>query len=274
MNGAVHIIIVTHNSEEVVPLCLKHIQFQSKKVTTCTVVDSGSQQLEYLHKLRKQYPCFHLIEAGNIGYGAANNLGYASLKLGPSDVVIFLNPDAYMGDDCIDKALAVLRDNPKAGVVSGKLLGYDIKKEKATGLIDSTGIIRSFYGRWKDRGQGEEDQGQYNCTEAVPAICGALMVCRAEALQEFGSSIFDEDFFLYKEDIELSLRLNRAGWVLLYDPQIVAYHCRGWQNTRQGVDYGLRLLSAENEVKLYKKHPSVYMVWAVIKYILVRYLRV
>ncbi|MCH8191208.1 MAG: hypothetical protein IIC80_07635, partial [Chloroflexi bacterium] len=81
---------------------------------------------------------------------------------------------------------------------------------------------------------GEHDQGQYDYDEAiaVPAICGALMICTTEALRAVELSAgeyFRRSFFMYKEDIDLSLRMAEAGFEVLYDSGLKAWHCRGWQ---------------------------------------------
>ena len=83
--------------------------------------------------------------------------------------------------------------------------------------------------------------------------------------------VFDPDFFLYKEDIELCLRIRKTVWKIVYVPGILVYHCRGWGKRRE-MPYEQRLLAARSELLLYVKHPSGYMIWAVAKYVLVRWL--
>ncbi len=269
----VYVIIVSHNSADVLPVCLAALSRQTTPVAGIIVVDSGSTDRGYLEALRSREGIV-LIESENIGFARANNLGMAVV---PADAgaVVFMNPDTIVQDDftgCLSRLFNIHR---QAGIVTGKLLGYDPVLGRPTGKLDSTGIFRRWYGRWFDRGQGEVDSGRYESAARVPAVCGALMCCRTEALRSLGGrEIFAEDFFLYKEDIELSLRLQKKGWQLVYDPSLVAYHCRGWQKNRQQVPYVLRLMAAENEILLYKKHPSPYIVWALMKYLGVRYLRI
>jgi GT2 family glycosyltransferase len=168
-----------------------------------------------------------------------------------------------------------MKNNPSIGAVGGKVYRYDMERRRPTNIFDSTGIIRKWYGRWQDRGQGFEDKGQFDVSEEVLAICGAVMFCRCSALMENGHVFaFDPDFFLYKEDIELSLRLRKKGWSLKYFPDLIAYHGRGWNTDRHSMPFVLRRTAAESELLLYKKHPSPYMLWAILKYILVRLLRV
>jgi N-acetylglucosaminyl-diphospho-decaprenol L-rhamnosyltransferase len=267
----IHVIVVTHNSSGELPTCLAHLDRQSIPVDSLTVVDSGSSERSYLEQLPRRSRT-ELILAENIGYGRGNNLGYQAIAPA-GGMVVFLNPDTFLPPDYLAQALAVMQENPTAAVISGKLLGFDPATMAPTGTIDSTGIFRSWYGRWYDRGQGEPDRGQYQLNEPVPAVCGALFCCRAKALEQLPGQIFDPDFFLYKEDIELSLRLRAAGWQVIYAPRLVAYHCRGWKKQRREIPYHLRLTAAENELLLYQKHPSPYICWAWLKAFIVRWLR-
>lgn len=271
MPPLVHVIIVTHNSSRVISLCLQALADQTHAVHSITIVDSGSDDTHYLDNIRQKGTL--VIQTENVGFAGANNVGFQSLKPATDDVVVFLNPDAFLHKSAVAEMLNILKKHSNAGCVTGKLLGYDLKAHKRNGLLDSTGIFRKWYGRWYDRGQGQVDRGLYDKEEKVPAICGALMCCRMQALEVFKGVIFDTSFFLYKEDIELSLRFRRNGWALLYSPKVIVDHCRGWSEKRRSVSYSRRLSSAENEVKLYCRHPSIYMLWALAKYFAVRLLR-
>ncbi len=270
----IHVIVVCHNAAVELPICLSHLERQSVPINSLLVVDCGSSERGYLQRLDNltSRPGWGLLLTENIGYGPGNNLAYNSLGR-PDGMVVFLNPDTFLPPDYLAQAVAVLKENPGAAVVSGMLLGFDPLENRATGRIDSTGIFRRWYGRWYDRGQGEVESGQYSLIEALPAVCGALLCCRGKVLQEMVEPVFDPDFFLYKEDIELSLRLRAAGWQLLYDPRLVAWHCRGWRKNRRQVPRRLKLLAATNEVLLYRKHPSGYLLWALLKLLAVRCLR-
>jgi len=265
-------VIVTHNSQQVLPRCLDALERQTVPVDRVVVVDSGSSDTGYL-KPYENSGSIRVVKAGNRGFAAANNLGFEHVPAS-CPFILFLNPDAFLEPECLSRALETLRQNPEAGVVSGKLFRFDVNTGKPSARLDSTGIFRKWYGRWYDRGQGREDTGKYDRQENdVPAVCGALMFCRREALEEAAlkkNVIFDPDFFLYKEDIELCLRLREKGWRLLYQPLCIAWHGRGWKSRRRGMSRELRLMAARSEVMLYRKHPSPYIGWALLKYFLVR----
>ena len=236
---------------------------------TC-IVDCGSADAAYLEALAER-PRTIRIRASNIGYGPGNNRGLAEI---PPDIpyILFLNPDCFVLPDTLERAAALLDADPNLAAVGPRLLGFDREHNTPTGLLDSTGIVRAWYGRWRDRGQGEPDDGRFPEPEAMPALCGACLFCRRTALEAAAPApglAFDPAFFLYKEDIELCLRLREHGFRLLYHPALRAHHCRGWQG-RAAMPKTLRLVAAANEIRLYQRHPSPYMLWALLKYALVR----
>ena len=272
MGSTVAAIVVTHNSQSCLEQCLQALVDQTEKVAEIVVVDSGSEDISYLHELQNKFP-FKLLVKDNIGFSRANNEGVSALKESV-EFILFLNPDVFLSRSLISSALAVSKKNPQAGIVSGKLQGYNLQEKKPSGRIDSTGVQRKIYGRWVDRGHGEVDRGQYESPCEMPALCGALLFCRKKALDSLQAPVFDPDFFLYKEDIELCLRLRKKGWSLLYHPDLLVFHCRGWQGERTEMSSFLRKTAVRSEMLLYRKHPSPYVLWVMLKYVLVFVFRV
>ncbi len=267
-------VIVTHNSEPFLGRCLAALERQGPILQELIVVDAGSESTGFLESLAEK-PGVRLVQTENRGFSRSNSLGFGLCQQ-QAEYVVFLNPDAFVQPDVFDRAVAIMEQEPRVGCLTGRLLGYDITLDQPTGLIDSTGIFRKWYGRWYDRGQGESFDGQYSEPEDVPAACGAFLFCRSKALASIvlaDGSLFDPDFFMYKEDIELSLRLRSAGWRILYHPELEAFHCRGWSRDRKKMSLEARRMAAGNEVLLYRRHPSVYMLWAVCKFLLVSLLR-
>ncbi len=271
------VIIVTHNSQDVLPRCLEALSQQSIQ-SDIILVDSGSQDTSYLSNYQKSKDITVILDE-NIGFSRANNKGYQTVSQA-TEFVLFLNPDAFLTENALQQAQAFLQENKQVGCVGGRLLGFDNKNKRPTSLLDSTGVFRKWYGRWYDRSQGEQDTEQYLMQEDVPALCGAFLFCRQALLTDLSSGsnnineIFDPDFFLYKEDIEFCLRMRKLGWRLVYQPAIQVYHCRGWQKNRKQIAYQQRLTAAQSELILYKKHPSLYIIWALYKYLLVRWLKI
>ena len=263
-------VIVCHNSEPDLARCLDALEAGTLRPAQIRIVDSGSDNTAYLEALPAR-PGLVCLRENNIGFGAGNNRGFAAL---PAEIpyVLFLNPDCFVRPDTLERAAALLEADTGLAAVGPRLLGVDRPSGVANGLLDSTGLVRRWYGRWQDRGQGEPDDARYMEPEDMPALCGACLFCRRSALEAAALGpglVFDPAFFLYKEDIELSLPLRKRGFRLLYHPDLRALHCRGWQD-RTVMPQHLKRVACANEIRLYLRHPSPYLLWALAKYLLVR----
>jgi GT2 family glycosyltransferase len=234
------------------------------------LVDSGSTQPEYVARYNRASGVTVVLEKENIGFSRANNLAFECLK-DDADYVAFVNPDAFLLADFFAEAVAFLErlEHTAVGAVTGVLLGYDLGRDRPTGLCDSAGIFRSWYGRRYDRYKGQPaERVNVSGPEPVPAICGALMFCRTRALRDVligDLELFDSTFFMYKEDIDLSLRLRGAGWELILLPRIAGFHCRGWKG-RASMSRQARVMSARNELRLEARNRSPFVVYALLKY--------
>lgn len=253
----VGIVIVTHNSERYIQKCIEAIYLNTTVPKRVVIVDNASSNRIYLQDLVSSFEVEVIYLEDNFGFAVANNMGVKSLK-DDANFILFLNPDAFLSPDFLDHACKVMEAGPNSriGILTGKLIGYDIGNGP-TGLLDSTGIFRTSYGRFYDRGQGEYDEGQYdNGLEEIPIACGALMFCRKEVLQDLFLSdkmIFDETFFMYKEDIDLSLRIRAKGYQIVYMPSLKAFHCRGWNRQRSHAFAWAKRMSLHNDWRLLNK---------------------
>jgi N-acetylglucosaminyl-diphospho-decaprenol L-rhamnosyltransferase len=249
------VVIVTHNSERHLHKNIEALDRQSQRPQRIVIADSGSDNRSYLQPYRARPDIVVVTDKKDIGFCRGNNLGMRHVASN-SSYILFLNPDAFLTSTFCEDALQIMEDpdNTHVGALSGSLIGYDISQDTATGRFDSTGIFRTWYGHWYDRHQGKPvNTVSLSGEEAVPALCGALMFCRRSALDEVllrGDEVWDSTFYMYKDDIDLSLRLRRKGWQLLFVPRLIAYHCRGWQVNRRKMPREFRLLSAKNEIRV------------------------
>ncbi len=264
------VIIVTHNSQATIDFCLQSLFAQELLPQQVVVVDSGSFSHDYLQPWVEQG--VKVVCKDNCGFAKANNYGLKSIS-GNYDYVLFLNPDVILNINCLVDCISYVKQLSEPACFGVKLLGWDKENNCATGLLDSSGVFRKWYGRWYDRGQGKPDILKGGEAEKVPAVCGAFLFVGRDIVERVSLAenvFFDPDFFLYKEDIELCLRIRNRGFNVYYVPWIESYHCRGWQERRE-MSASIRLMAAKSELLLYKKHPSVYMLWAWAKYLLVRF---
>lgn len=269
------VIIVAHNSQMYIDTCLEALLKQSTMPQSIIIIDSGSVQKDYLLKY-KSHPTINVYFADeNIGFCKGNNKGMAYIPQ-YTDFVLFLNPDAFLTPHFIAEAINFMEKptSKYVGALSGLLLGFDIITKQATGKVDSAGIFQKWYGKWYDKAQGK-DYFKENYTEnvSVPALCGALLFCRMSALQSVllaPHEVMDPSFFMYKEDIDLSLRLRKQGWSLMRIGGLIAYHCRGWKNERSKIPKQFKLMSAKNELRLHARLFSPCLFYSLLKYCAVK----
>lgn len=205
------------------PKCLTSIRSQTyKKGYEIIVVNNMSTDgsLEYLRAQKD----VKLIEPGfNTGFSKGQNLG---IHISKGKYVLCLNFDCFLEPDFLEVAAKVLDERPDLGSLSGKLKKLiDYKKSI---FLDTTGISyhRCFPA---DRGEWNPDRICWNQGCQIFGPSGAAAIYRRSALEDvrFDDEYFDEDMFIYCEDIDLAWRLNLAGWNSWYEPSAVAYHERG-----------------------------------------------
>lgn len=272
----VAVIIVTNNSEKHIDKCMECLRAQTHPPSQIILVDSGSSNYEYLQKFASLTNTKIVIGEKGIGFCKGNNLGLVHVS-NSTDFLFFLNPDAFITPTFIQKAIDFMNEekNTGCGALTGTTLGYCIEKDLPTGLYDTTGIFRTWWGRWYDRGQGRpHDPNVYSLSEPIPAICGAVYFCRYTAAQKVMLSqneLFDQRFYMYKEDIDLSLRLKKQNWQLMFVPHILAYHCRGWNPNRKKMAKKMRLHSATNELRIHwKQKAPIPLLYSLLKYCAVK----
>lgn len=265
----VAVVIVTYDSARVLDRCLAALASQTLQPDLIVVVDNCSPHPAYLSSIPRTQQFRVLLGTSNDGFCRANNTGFRLASA--CKYVLFLNPDAFLGERFLEQAVACMElpENARVGCITGTLLGFDIERGCPTGRTDSAGIFQSWFGRWQDRGRGEPWRGAGQAEpEDVPAICGALMLCRTASLHATALSegeVFDSGFFMYKEDIELSIRLRAAGWRLLYVPQLLCHHGRGWRG-RHTVSFRARYLSARNELRVCRRNGLRGLPYSLLKY--------
>jgi len=270
----VAVIIVTYNSGLVLKRCIDSLMKQSRRPDTVIVVDNCSSDASYLDFLKEIPNCQLLKLPRNEGFCGGNNRGFAIAR--GYEYILFLNPDAFLAKRFIEEATCIMNDpvNSRVGALSGALLGFDVAEDRPTGRLDSTGIFQTWYGKWYDRGQGAAyptgDQESARL-ESVPALCGALMFCRPRALEEVTirrTEIFDSTFFMYKEDIDLSLRLRRRGWIVAYCAYLHCHHARGWAGRSAMAPFS-KYLSARNELRICLRNRARGFAYSSIKFLYV-----
>jgi GT2 family glycosyltransferase len=170
--------------------------------------------------------------------------------------VIPLNPDTIMTAGYLEALVSVF-DDDRIGAATGKMLKPKPSAEGSP-ILDGTGIVISRGRRGRERGQNEVDKGQFDRARLVFGVSGTASAYRKSALERVrigDHEYFDEDFFAYWEDLDLSWRLRLAGYECVYVPEAVVYHSRRAGQSENGYRRPLQF------IKHHKKLPTEIVRW-------------
>ena len=227
----ISIIIPVYNSRDDLPSCLKSLDEQDPVPQEIILVDNGlvDSSISLVPKDLKNVKVIR--NPVNRGYAAACNQG---IRASSAPYVVLLNADARLEKGFLAHVIDAFERHPDVGSVTGKIYRFQPP------LLDSTGIVldkRKFSPR--DRGENETDHGQYDREECVFGASGAASVYRRSALEDakVRDEYFDEAFFAYYEDVDLSWRLQLLGWKCLYVPTAIVYHDRKGPEKKKKIIY-------------------------------------
>ena len=244
------VVIPNWNGEDFIADCLSSLKKQTQEHTV-VVVENGSID-DSVKIIEKQFPEIVLLKQSmNHGFAGGVNIGIKYALNKKANFVALFNNDAVADKGWLKNLVSQIKNDKKAGIVTSKLL-LDDKKH-----IDSTGDFYSIWGMPFPRGRNHFDKGQYDTTEAVFAASGGASLYRAEMLRDIG--LFDEDFFAYYEDVDISFRAQLAGWNVVYEPTAVAYHRLSGTSSKLGSFS--RYHATKNFHYLYVKNMPGYLFW-------------
>jgi GT2 family glycosyltransferase len=215
MKPLISVVIVNFNGLRFLEPCFSSLAGQSFKNFEIILVDNDSSDgsADYI---REHFPSVTLIETGkNLGFAGGTNAG---ICVAQGDFILALNNDTIADSQFIENLIGPMMSDSRIGMCASKMLFPDRR-------INSTGICISRSGAAWDRGIFERDSGQYDTGEEVFGPCGGAALYRRSMLDEIG--LFDEDFFIYVEDIDLAFRARLAGWKCMYIPTARVTHFMG-----------------------------------------------
>ena len=218
-----YVVIPNWNGEDRLRECLDSLEAQSLQ-PHIIVVDNGSTDRS-IEIIEREYPKIELIKhSKNHGYAGGVNPGFRRAQTSKINFVAVFNNDAIADKEWLRRLVSCLESSPEIGIVTCKLLG-------ASGdSLDSSGECYTNWGLPYPRGRGEIDINKYDGARDIFAATGGASLYRVRMLNEVG--LFDEDFFAYYEDVDLSFRAQLAGWKVRYVPSAIAYHQIGATSSR------------------------------------------
>ena len=231
----VQVQIVTWNNRKDIKTAIDSVLSQTWNDYSLLLIDNASE--DGTPDILKSYgtEITVLSNRKNLGFSQAHNQAYRfalQLKTTP-DYILVMNPDGSLTPRFLETLVAFAETHTDGASFCGKVLRE--ASDSAT-TIDTTGIMMQKSLRAYDRGAGEIDRGQYNETDHIFGASGALALYRISALKTIATdgAMYDPHFFMYKEDVDLAWRLERAGYCAYYVADALAYHMRSGRASAHG----------------------------------------
>jgi len=245
----VSVCIVTYNSASDIEDCLHAVLRQSFPLASVVVVDNASTDdtREVLARFGER---IHIVlNERNNGFAGGQNQAIAAS--GPSDYVLVLNPDVSLEPDYVAEIVAAMERDPRIGSATGMLVRAD-----QPDTMDSAGLVLRPDRNAADLAAGEP-AADWTSPREIFGVSGAAAMYRRAMIEDVSDNgqFFDEDFFAYKEDVDVAWRARHLGWKAVYVPSARAVHRRGWKpGGRRSVPLFVRRHSYQNRFFLLIKN--------------------
>ncbi len=234
------IIIVNYNVKEFLQNLIHSVEKATLNLTKEIIIVDNASDDGSVDFIKEKFPNVKLIaNQKNLGFGKANNIG---LKLVTGDYILLINPDTLVAEDTFEIMIQFFKDTPAAGLAGCKILNPDGTLQLA--------CRRSFPGPWtsftKVTGLStlfpkSKIFARYNLTYLdenksyeVDAISGSFMMMRRSVYEKVGG--FDEQFFMYGEDLDLCYRIQKSGFKVYYVHSTQIIHYKGESTKRSSLD--------------------------------------
>ena len=234
------VIIVNYNVKEFLQNLLHSIEKSSSNISKEIIVIDNASDDGSVEVIKEKFPSIKLIENKiNFGFGRANNQGLAISK---GKYILFINPDCIVSEDTVINMISFFESHTECGLAGCKILNSDGTLQLAcrrsfpgpwTSFTKVTGLSNLFpksriFARYNLTYLDE------NKTYEVDAVSGSFMMIRREVYEKVGG--FDEQFFMYGEDLDLCYRIQKSGFKVFYVHTTQVIHYKGESTKRSNLD--------------------------------------
>lgn len=212
----VSIITINYNGYKDTCELIDSLQLYETEPYEIIIVDNASSANE-VERFREKYPDITIIQSlKNLGFAGGNNLGLAYAK---GEYILFINNDITLDRPILRKLINRLETSGRVGAVSPK-----IKYEYKPDTIQYAGFTPMHPIRISNRiiGYNEKDNGQYDEAHSTAFVHGACVLTSRKVLEEAGP--MTEIYFLFYEELDWSLKLQKAGYETWYEPAVYVLH--------------------------------------------------
>lgn len=234
MRPLVLVSLVTHDESRDVERLVPSLFAQTFRDLAISAVDNASED-----GTRATFAAFEKVSPvplevrpsrENLGYTGGHNLSIARAVERGIPWILVLNTDVVLAPDFLETLLADAQrpGRERVATYTGKILRADGPELTPTSLVDSAGLRMAPNGRHFDIGAGEPDDGRFDRPAEVFGASGCVALFRTEALEDvrISTGFFDDDFFVYREDVDLAWRLRGRSWSARCVPSARAWHRR------------------------------------------------
>ncbi|QPJ65006.1 MAG: glycosyltransferase family 2 protein [Candidatus Nitrohelix vancouverensis] len=208
------VIVPNWNGMKFVGMCLDSLTQTTLDDYEVIVVDNGSidGSREWIEE---NHPWVRLVKLPeNMGFAIACNEG---IKVSKGRYIILLNNDIEVEPDWLEELYLGMERRPDCGMGTSKMMFLHDRES-----FYNTGDLFHAWSAGGGRGQGEKDQGQYEEEEMVFGACAGAGIYRRELFEDVG--LFDEDFFIFAEDVDINMRSQLKRMPCVYLPKAKVYH--------------------------------------------------
>jgi hypothetical protein len=271
----VFISVVNFNGNKDTISCLKSLESLKVKdfSLNVVVVDNGSKEVFKANSKDFKNFTLHILRSEeNLGFSGGQNLGIKLALVNNADFVVILNNDVYIDENLVINLLETFEKQKDCGIVSPKIYfakGHEYHKDRykeadlgkviwyAGGKIDWKNVL-AFH-----KGVDEVDKGQFEELEKTDYASGCCEMIKREVFEKVG--LFDEKYFLYYEDNDLSQRAKKQGFESYYQPKAFLWHINAgsaggsgsklqdYYITRNRLLFGFKFASIRAKVALLKE---------------------
>lgn len=208
------VVIANYNGERHLRTCLDALRQQTFTDFEVIVADDASHDGS-LALVERDYPEVRLvINRQNEGFASTCNTGAAASN---GRFVVMLNNDTEPDPAWLEELVKVIVANPQAASVASKLMLFDDRKR-----LHTAGDALLADGTPRNLGAWEVDDGRYDSGAQVFSACGGAAVYRRDVWEALGG--YDEDFWMYMEDVDFGFRARLAGYETVLAPEAIVYH--------------------------------------------------
>ncbi|MEK9628147.1 MAG: glycosyltransferase family 2 protein [Nitrospinota bacterium] len=232
-------IIVNYNNSEPLNDCLESIYKTVRGITFEVIVVDNSENDPGLEGLKTSFPETQFISnSSNVGFSKANN---QVAKIAQGDILVFLNPDTVLSEDALASMCRHVQSHPEIGALGPKVVNPDGSLQYScrryptiwTGLFNRYSILSRLFPNNRFTSQYLMFDFDHNKIRQVDWLSGCCLMVSKKAFEAVGG--FDENYFLFNEDVDLCRMINQAGREVLYFPDATVVHKISTSNSKTSI---------------------------------------